>query len=348
MANIMLTYRCNLKCPYCFANEFVNHSKYDISIENFRKALDFLKTSGNTHIGLIGGEPTIHDKFREILQILADDPSIETVTIYTNGISMDTCLEFLENKKFSLLINCNSPQDIGERQFVKICENLKCVFQIPNVWKRVNLGINLYKNELDYTYILDLLTLHNLHRVRMSVTVPNMDEGKKANSLTYLKSRQDHILRFILDCANRDIAPYFDCNIIPQCVWSDDQKQMIESVISKFKLKNTNLRGDHSFCRPVIDILPNLTAVRCFGTSDFTKVAIEDFRCLADLQNYYINLVDCHMTSCMEHVSCRGCYERKTLRCTAGCMAFARNNLLASICADDQHHISYSAEKFSV
>lgn len=335
MANIMLTYRCNLKCPYCFANEFVNHSKYDITIDAFKKALAFLKTSGNTHIGLIGGEPTIHDKFGEILQILADDPGVETVTIYTNGISMDSCLPFLENQKFSLLINCNSPKDIGKQQFVRLQENLDRIFRIPEVWKRVNLGINLYKNDLDYTYILNLLTRHNLHRVRMSVTVPNMDEGKKANSLTYLKSRKDYILKFITDCADHDVAPYYDCNIIPQCVWSDEQKQTIEAIISKFKLKNTNLRGDHSFCRPVVDILPNLTAVRCFGTSDFTKVAIEDFRCLSDLQNYYVNLVDCHMTSCMKEDACRGCYERKTLRCTAGCMAFARDELLSKITTED-------------
>ena len=327
----MLTYRCNLKCPYCFANEFVNHSKYDISIENFKKALEFLKTSGNSSVGLIGGEPTIHGEFREILQILADDQNIEKVTIYTNGISMDTCLEFLENKKFSLLINCNSPRDIGELQFLKLCENLERIFQIPDVWKRVNLGINLYKDDLDYTYIIELLNQYNLHRVRMSVTVPNMDETKKQDSLIYLKSRCEYILRFILDCADRDIAPYYDCNVIPKCVWSDDQKQIIESVITKFNLKNTNLRGERGFCRPVIDILPNLTAVRCFGTSEFTKVSIDDFRCLLDLENYYINLVDRHMTSCMNDDICKGCYERKTLHCTAGCMAFAKEDLLAKI-----------------
>ena len=29
MPNIMLTYRCNLNCPYCFANEFVNKKNTD-------------------------------------------------------------------------------------------------------------------------------------------------------------------------------------------------------------------------------------------------------------------------------------------------------------------------------
>ena len=331
MANIMLTYRCNLKCPYCFANEFVNHSSCDITMENFLEALKFLKTSGNKKIGLIGGEPTIHDHFAEILQLLADDEEIDSVTVYTNGIQMDICEKYLTNRKFKLLVNCNSPCDIGEQAYKRMCENLEHVFQLEDAWKRFNLGINLYQNDLDYKYIIELLEHFRLHRVRMSVTVPNMDEGKKTDSLAYLKSRKEYVLRFINDCSEHDIAPYFDCNVIPKCVWSKEDLHFLEGLIEKFNLKRTNLLGDHSFCQPVIDILPNLQAVRCFGTSDFTKVSIRDFRCFADLHNYFLNLVDRHMTSCMHGGECRSCYERKVLHCTAGCMAFARACLLKKI-----------------
>ena len=328
MANIMLTYRCNLRCPYCFANEFVNHSKYDITLENFQKALDFIKTSPERHVGLIGGEPTIHGHFREFLKILEEDDGIKSVTIYTNGVEMDSWMDFLENPKFSVLVNCNSPDDIGPALFEKIQANLDRVFQIKDVWKRVNFGINLYKNSLDYNYIIHLLTRYHLHRVRMSVTVPNLDETKKANSLDYLRSRCEYILRFILDCADHDVAPYFDCNVIPRCVWTEEQLQQLNSVIEKFHLKNTNLTGEHSFCRPVIDILPDLKAVRCFGTSDFTKVYIRDFKNIDDLRNYYVNIVDCHVTCCMKEEVCRDCYERKVLQCTAGCLAFIRDKLM--------------------
>ena len=333
MANIMLTYRCNLRCPYCFANEFVNHSKYDITLENFKAALDFIKTSDEGHVGLIGGEPTIHEHFREILQILADDDAIHSVTIYTNGIQMDTCLDFMENTKFHMLVNCNSPEDIGEQQFRKLQENLDRLFQIEGVWKRANLGINLYKDELNYTYIIDLLKHCRLHRVRMSVTVPNLEEEKKADSLEYLASRKAYILRFIQDCEQADAAPYFDCNVIPKCLWTEEEREIIGGVISKFHLKRTNLLGDHSFCRPVIDILPDLTAVRCFGTSDFTKAPIKDFRCLDDLRNYYVNMIDSRVTGCMKADICRDCYERKVLLCTAGCLAFIGDELKAKIAA---------------
>ena len=66
MANIMMTDVCNLRCPYCFANEFVNKDTNEISEENFRKAVDFIVGDGShSSVGLIGGEPTVHSHFEE-------------------------------------------------------------------------------------------------------------------------------------------------------------------------------------------------------------------------------------------------------------------------------------------
>lgn len=67
MANIFLTRKCNLKCPYCFADEFVNQKNQDVTLENFKKILNFIKVDKTSKVGLIGGEPTLHPKFNEIL-----------------------------------------------------------------------------------------------------------------------------------------------------------------------------------------------------------------------------------------------------------------------------------------
>lgn len=65
MANIMLTDTCNLKRPYCFANEFVNIDKNEISEQNFKKAVNFILQDGSCDaIGLIGGEPILHSRFQ--------------------------------------------------------------------------------------------------------------------------------------------------------------------------------------------------------------------------------------------------------------------------------------------
>ena len=70
MANILLTNVCNLQCPYCFANYYTHDIAEEITLESFKKALDFIASSNNQNekIGLIGGEPTLHTQFGEILE----------------------------------------------------------------------------------------------------------------------------------------------------------------------------------------------------------------------------------------------------------------------------------------
>ena len=67
MPNISLSSRCNLHCPYCFAHETMGAGSGDITLENFDAALEFLTRTGPVNIGLIGGEPTLHPHFDEIV-----------------------------------------------------------------------------------------------------------------------------------------------------------------------------------------------------------------------------------------------------------------------------------------
>ena len=58
-------------------------------MENFEKALDFIATDGSGRVGLIGGEPLIHDKFKDIIEKLIYDNRFERIVIYTNGLLID-------------------------------------------------------------------------------------------------------------------------------------------------------------------------------------------------------------------------------------------------------------------
>ena len=144
MANIMITKRCNLRCPYCFAEEFVGKSSDDITIDNFRTALDFALTNPNEEIGLIGGEPTVHSHFKEILEVIIHDDRVRICTLFTNGILIDKYINQLSHPKFKILINCNSPTDIGEKAFQKMKENIHLFANEFYMQERVTLGINMY------------------------------------------------------------------------------------------------------------------------------------------------------------------------------------------------------------
>lgn len=322
MPNIMLTYKCNLKCSYCFANEFVNKSNTDISLENFDKAVEFMTRSGASSIGLIGGEPTIHPQFKEIMRRLILNKKIQDITVYTNGILLDKYFSELVNPKVRILVNCNAPEIIGENAYNRITDNIDTLINTYYMKDRINVGINLYSNEMDYSYMLELLQRFELHRVRISVTVPDFSCCGDVDVLDYFKSRKKFLLEFFAKMDEIQVLPYYDCNKPPYCVWDEKEKEWLKSYVSKYPVSESNLIGNCSQCFPVIDILPDLKAVRCFGMSDYEKVNISDFKTMTDIASYFINQIDTHVYKISTGNECRECYERKSRHCTAGCIGF--------------------------
>lgn len=317
----MLTYGCNLQCSYCFANEFVNKRTSYITEENFNKALDFLTLEGGTRIGLIGGEPTLHPQFEQFLETIINNRRVEEVTIFTNGLNLEPFLNQITTPKFALLVNCNSPRDIGEKNYDKLRNALDELVNHHYMRDRINLGINLYSNDLDYSYILDLLKLCDLHRLRISLTVPDFSKEDSMNSLEYFKKRKGFLFEFLQIMNDNMILPYYDCNKPPYCIWNDEEKQWLENMVAQYGVES-NLVGDHSFCYPVIDILPDLKVVRCFGMSEYEKVNMSDYSGVSEIASYFLTHIDSGSYQIPSARECMECKKRSLRQCTAGCIGF--------------------------
>ncbi len=342
MANVMITDVCNLRCPYCFANEFVNHSANEISIENFKKALDFIATEPNAKLGLIGGEPTIHSNFRELLEIIIRDPRFSNAVLYTNGVRVDEFAKELAHPKFHILWNCNSPEDMGQKAFDKMCENLDLLFNSYYMGDRITLGINIYENNFKYDYLLKLLKKYGKNHVRMSITVPNTSEKRDFNVKRYFLDIKPKFKEFVYAMLSNDIVPTYDCNKMPFCLLSEEEFASIDRLIRKkqaerqaaklpplpLPMSDSAIYTDVVHCSPVVDIRQDLTAIRCFGLSDCTKVKISDFKSLPDLRSYYSNEIDAYAFRFGIMDECESCYRRKTLRCAGGCLAFKIADIL--------------------
>lgn len=334
MANIMMTDICNLRCPYCFANEFVNKDSNEISEENFDKAVDFIIGDG-THktVGLIGGEPTLHSKFDILLRKLIRNCHVHAIVVYTNGILLDKYWDLMTNPKVHLLINCNSPSDIGGKCFQRMERNLDKLFLDKQFHEQATLGINMYSPMFQFDYLLTLLKRYDLHRVRVSLTVPNTDAGRNVDAHLYFKQMKPRMFEFFHALLSSEIIPNFDCNKIPHCLLSEDDllsfKKYLDIPFIRNHIQLSNINNIRVRCRPVIDIRQDLTAVRCFGLSEYTKTNIEDFKSISDLELYYIGSIDAFAYNSAYSSKCADCYERKVLSCTGGCLAFKIRDILA-------------------
>lgn len=75
-------------------------------------------------------------------------------------------------------------------------------------------------------------------------------------------------------------------------------------------------------CRPVIDVLPDLRAVRCFGMSAFEKVGIRDYANVNDLAAHFMRRIDRPAYRIKAMPECENCHLRRTWLCCQGCMGY--------------------------
>ncbi len=324
MANIVLNSQCNLNCSYCFAKDYIKNGNENFSLTNFEKVINFIKTEKNERIGLVGGEPFLHPNFDEMLNILERDKDINNVIIFTNGTFIKKYINKLNHNKFNLLINCNYPEDIGEKYSI-VKENLKLLKEADI--KNITLGINLYSELKNYDFIFDLLKIINSHELRYSFSFSKEKKKSVKNILVLYRKLKPFWKKFIEECNQREIIAVCDCNPMPDCLLDDYDRNMAIKTLLLAKKYNTNyILSAAKPCRPLIDIFPDLNAVRSFCYSIEGKVPISKFDNLSMLREYFYNEIDIYseLTFLDEH--CIKCFKRLTGKCRI-CPIFKTNKI---------------------
>lgn len=87
-----ITNRCNLKCRHCYEGKQGKIVEWDY--HDFEDAIEklwtcFAKWNVIGEISLIGGEPTLHPQFFEIVEYLHQRGDVDSISILTNGTNVD-------------------------------------------------------------------------------------------------------------------------------------------------------------------------------------------------------------------------------------------------------------------
>ena len=341
MANIMVNEACNLCCPYCFAGEFVNRDPKEMTLEDFRTALDFvLGDRIERQVGVIGGEPLLYTHINEALNIALEDPRSDPVMLYTNAVELERLApEILESSKFRMLINCNPPQDMGAAAFEKMRQNLLRFRDVHFGEGRFRLSVNIYKPDFDYSYVVPLVQEMGFDVIRLSVSVPQNGLPEGTDPLGYFREMKPVAMRFVGDMLRCGVITGFDCNFLPSCVLTKEEhdgvlaaKDVFYSALSRKYSRVFWQRAilcELNNCTPVIDVLPDLQAIRCFGLSEYTKQDIRDFGGIGDLRRFYVNTVDRPACGVWTSDECKDCYNRESGECSCGCLLFKAGGLFA-------------------
>lgn len=318
MANIVLSGKCNLRCPYCFAEDFTKEQSRDMDMDTVMRSLDFIADEGVC--GLIGGEPLIYKNIDTVLEILNRDVRFHTVTVFTNGVYIDRHIDFLLSRKIHLLINLNSPAVIGKDTFDRIISGIRALCE-RGMRSHITLGINIYEENQDISYFCDTLSAFSFDRARISVTIP---QDKREGAIPYFERMKPTLLDIYGKFKEIGVAPCYDCNVIPHCVFTEDERQFIATIPYTSPAERQLLLGNNAVCSPIVDIYPDGTATRCFGCFDDLKVRISDFKNINDLKNHFFMEIDALRVHKKSRALCSECYDYKTFKCFGGCLCYKK------------------------
>lgn len=314
--NIIINNYCNYKCEYCFANKVLEKNKMTMSIENYKQVLLFLKKSSLHEARIIGGEPTLHPQFDDILIETMTDENIRKILIFTNGSYNENVSKMLcaaaKAKHVSLLINYNEPEVIGERL------NNITIKNIDNAIKNnidVALGVNIYKQGQNFDYLIDIAKQYGLKKIRCSIAVPNSIEKENEDMFLYYSKYIKTFVDFVENCYVNNISIGIDCNKIPICSLDDKTLRYIMSIDPTI--------FSEKFCNPVLDVQPDLTVIRCFSASE-KPVKLLDFQNANEIVRYFDETIDKKIKTPTLKL-CNNCPTHNLYNKSCGCLKFNKD-----------------------
>jgi len=153
---VYVTENCNANCKNCF--NAGTRKNAEINPEVFEQLCGYLKENGIVSIKIMGGEPTVHRKYPEIVVIA--QKYFDAINVFTNGTS-DKLKKMTLRKKDGVIYNFN---------FANIFSKEKFILDQPG--KRV-LEVQVNKETNEYALLNKIveLTAFDISKISVSLTL---------------------------------------------------------------------------------------------------------------------------------------------------------------------------------
>jgi radical SAM protein with 4Fe4S-binding SPASM domain len=320
MPNVLLTQKCVRSCPYCFAKKHMSDSepKDILSWEDLIYLTDFLASAGEYRISLLGGEPTLHPDFIDMVLYLIQRNF--QVLVFTCGIMSDQkhadavkAFKTASQEKLSFVCNLNHPDQSSTSETQKIERFLRAFGPY------VAVGYNIHETDFDIHFLFDYINSYGLKRfLRLGLAHPIPGMNNTHIPVADLPKMAEKLASYLPLFERFRVRPGFDCGL-PVCLFTDEQLGRL------FKANG----GDLKFgCGPAIDIGPDMTVWSCFPLSEFHKKSIFEFDSFPDVINHYLHLQQAlRVESGGIFEKCDDCRYREEGLCSGGCLAHLLNNI---------------------
>jgi len=283
-----------------------------MSWEEFSAALDFLERSGVSEATLLGGEPTIHPQFREMVDYALGRGF--SVLVLTGGIIPEHSLQYLElasAERVGVMLNVVPPgPQFNQREQVKQAEALR------RLNKKVALGLNIDAPDTPLDFLLEWIEQYGLDRVvRLGLAHPIADGHN-----TFLAARDypavgRRVASFARRAREQGVHIEYDCGWVP-CMFPPGELAELE-----ITPKQVGLR-----CNPILDILPGGQAISCYPLASIAREAMDHHQDGSMLAEHFTRQI-APFRPLKLYKHCDSCQWLRRGECTGGCVAGSMQRL---------------------
>ena len=318
MANLVISERCNLACSYCFARSSMDeqrgsipgHANPFIDLETFENWLDFLDRSNIDEIRLIGGEPSLHPRFQEVIQRAMKRG--KHILIFTHGLLSKNalaCLQVLPPDRVTVLVNMNASRHV---RGPSLRENARRRVTLLRLGRRVQLGFTICQPDFDLDYLLPLIQETGCQKsVRLGIAQPVLDGRNQ-----YLHPKQYiSVGRRLAGWAERagsaGVWVEFDCGFV-RCMFSENDLERLRQVGAGIAYR----------CNPILDIGLNEKALHCFPLAGAFHTDLKLTLTADELRAILVEETRSYRLAGI-YKECTACRYKVSGECMGGCLAAA-------------------------
>lgn len=305
MANLMITTACNFRCAYCFGLDLFGpgEQRLCMPMKLYRELLDWIDRADipEMDVHLMGGEPTLHPAFGEMLEELAGRRR-KTVVFSNAATPLDERV-FRRSTELGVtwIVNCNPPATYEQNQLQRLHRHLEWLGRAATI------TFNLTNGNTPYQYVFDYIERYGLSRqMKLGVALPTLWHRNVHAEWNELPAIARHVMELFREARQRQIALEFECGV-PYCLFNDAQHNELGAV-----------RVSH--CGSRLDITPAGEVINCLPLSRVAAVPFRRFENYRFAREWFQRLQSPYrdvgsMSRCLL------CEHRLKGRCSA-CLAF--------------------------
>jgi len=313
MANVLFTTFCNRSCSYCFARQKVdlghNHgdSSMSLSSQSLEKVISFYRKSQLTRFVVLGGEPTLHPNFNQMVNRILEEDFLKSIIIFTNGLMPQEVLEHLStcnDSRIGITLNLNHPDDYSTDEWGQINRTM------ATLGSKIGLGVNIYMPNQDLEYLISEIEEHHLgSHIRVGLTHPILGVQNRYALEEDFPAIAQNLVDFAEKAYRSNIGFSFDCGF-RFCMFTLEQHKNLLRFAVKFK----------ATCSPIIDIGPDLLVWRCFPLFNEANRPLEEFQNAKQITDFYEEIHRSFFPM-GNRPECPECRYRTNDLCHGGCLA---------------------------